>query len=223
MPDAPPRRRHPRPLAGRRPLLAAPLLALPPLLLPAAAPRAARLAPLRFRILREGTAIGTHRLAFAEAADATLTAETEVDIAVRLAGITVFRFSHRFREVWSEGRLRSATSRKDRNGTVTQMTARAEGGAILVEGPEGAQRHPAEAAPLSWWDVTRIEAQRPLFANDTGKALRLAWTRTPLPGGGRRWRCTGDAEGEGTWAADGTWLAWTTKGDDGSVVTYERA
>jgi hypothetical protein len=34
---------------------------------------------------------------------------------------------------------------------------------------------------------------------------------------------TGDTESEGMYAADGTWLGWRTKGEDGSIVTYERA
>jgi hypothetical protein len=178
--------------------------------------------PLRFRILREGSAIGTHRVTFTDAGEGQVAALTEVDIAVRLAGITVFRFTHHFREVWAGPRLRSVTSRQDRNGTVTEMQARAEGDALLVRGPEGAARLPAEAAPLSWWDVARIEARRPLFDNSTGRPLRLTWTRTALPNGGRRWRCAGDRESAGDWAADGTWIGWTTRGDDGSTVTYER-
>lgn len=179
-------------------------------------------AAARFRILREGTQIGTHRVSFTEAPDGALSALTEVDIAVRLAGITVFRLTHRFDEVWAGERLRLATSRQDRNGRVTEMTARAEAGAILVRGPDGALRLPPEAAPLTWWDPWRLDA-RPLFDNDTGRPLRLSWTRTPAPGGAVRWRCAGDEEAEGVYAADGRWLAWTTRAEDGSTVTYERA
>lgn len=211
----------PRP--ARRALLAAPSLLVPGLLLPALRPARASLpAPLRFRILREGREIGTHRVSFTESGGGYV-AQTEVDIAVRLAGITVFRFTHRFQESWAGPRLFSVASRQDRNGTVTEMSARAEGGAVLVEGPEGAARLPAEAAPLTWWDVARIEQRRPLFDNARGKPLTLTWTRAALPNGGRRWSCTGDKESAGEWAADGTWIGWSTKGDDGSQVTYQRA
>ncbi len=193
-----------------------PLLALPLLARPAGA------APsiTRFRIMREGSAIGTHTVTLSEAGR-ELTARSEVIVQVKLVGITVFRLTHNFTEVWAGDRLRSVTSRHDRNGTVKDMTARAEGGAILVQGPEGPQRLAAEAAPLSWWDSRRFD--RPLFDSETGKPLRLQWTRMQGPGSVITWRVAGDEEGEGQYAADGTWLAWRTKGDDGSLVTYERA
>jgi hypothetical protein len=193
------------------------LLAAAPLL-PLAA--AAQPGELRFRILREGSPIGLHRVIFTEA-DGALSARTEVDIQVKLMGITVFRFQHRFTEVWAGGRLRSATTRRDRNGTVTEMVARADASGIQVQGPEGALRLPANAAPLSWWDVRRFDG-RPLFANDTGKPVRLQFSHAALPDGGVRWSATGEEESEGRYAADGHWIAWKTRAEDGSTVTYER-
>jgi hypothetical protein len=193
------------------------LLLLPVLPRPAAAQPAA--AEYRFRVLREGSQIGTHRVTFASAGGEA-TARTDVDIAVRLAGITVFRLTHRFAETWAGDRLRLATSRYDRNGRATEMEARADGNAVLVRGPEGALRLPAEAAPLTWWNPARFN--RPLFDNSTGKPVRVQWSRAPLPGGGVRWIGTGDTDSEGTYAADGTWLGWRTKAEDGSTVTYER-
>lgn len=180
--------------------------------------------PIRFRILREGSAIGTHRVSFAEEPGGVQVATTEVEITVKLAGFTVFRMQHRFREAWAGERLREATSRRDRNGTITEMTVRAEDGGLVIRIPGAApQRLPAEAAPLTWWDPQRF-TRAVLFDNNNGRALRLQWARSALPGGGTRWRSTGDSDSEATYAADGTWLSWTHKAaEDGSVVTYERA
>jgi hypothetical protein len=195
---------------------------LPLLLLPLLARPAQALPPeIRFRIMREGSAIGTHRVVFSEAAGGEQVARTEVDVTVRLMGITVFRLSHRFTEAWAGGRLRLATSRYERNGQVTEMVARMAEGGILARGPEGEQRLPLEAAPLTWWDPSRFT--RPLFDADTGRPLQLRWTRQALPGGGVRWRASGEDESEGSYAADGAWLGWKTRGEDGSLVTYERA
>jgi Family of unknown function (DUF6134) len=204
-----------------------PRRSLPPLLLLPMLPRPlhAQPAEYRFRVLREGSQIGTHRVSFVPASGGgggqELTARTDVDIAVRLAGITVFRLTHRFAETWAGDRLRLATSRYDRNGRVSEMEARADGDAVLVRGPEGTLRLPAEAAPLTWWNPARFN--RPLFDNSTGKPMRVQWTRAPLPGGGTRWIATGDTDSEGTYAADGTWLGWRTVAEDRSTVTYERA
>jgi hypothetical protein len=200
------------PDAPRRALLALPLGL-------AAGPAAALPPALRFRVVRQGSAIGTHRVVFAETT-AGLTARTEVDIAVTLLGVTVFRFTHRFEESWAGDRLASATSRLDRNGSVTEMRAVAAEGAILVQGSAGRFRLPAAAAPLSWWDSRRLD--RPLFANDTGKPVDLRWTRSALPGGGTQWRATGEEESEASYAADGTWTGWKTRAEDGSTVVYER-
>lgn len=195
-------------------------------LLPLAAPAQGQGMPqpreLRFRILREGSQIGTQRTVIESQGDA-LAARIEVDIAVRVAGIVVFRFGQRFSERWQGGRLVAADGRRDRNGTVTEVHARAEAGAVLVQGPEGAVRMPAEAAPLTWWDPTRFG--RPLFATDTGKPVTgLRVERLPRPGGGEILRVSGPEENsESQYGPDGTWLGWQTRAEDGSTVRYERA
>lgn len=204
------------PMIGRR-AAGALLLALP-------GAAVALSGPLRFRVLREGRPIGTHRVTFADQPEGML-ALTEVDIAVRFAGISVFRLTHRFEEVWAGERLLRVASRLERNGRVSELTGRAETGGIALSGGGGSFRLPATAAPLTWWDARRI-AGAPLFDNETGRPLRLTWTRSPGPGGGTRWRCRDlddDAQdSEGGYAADGAWLDWRTRAEDGSSVTYER-
>ncbi len=200
-----------RPIWPRRAVL--------PLLL-GAGPALALPAELRFHVLRQGSRIGTHRVAFGGDAGG-LTARTEVDILVKVLGVAVFRFSHRFEEAWSGDRLLWATSRRDRNGSVTEMRAEAAEAGILVQGSAGRFRLPAESAPLSWWDSRRLAG--PLFANDTGKPLDLRWTRRPLPAGGALWQSSGEEVSEGIYAADGRWTSWKTQAEDGSTVTYEPA
>ena len=134
------------PFPTRRAL--APLLVLP--ILPPRPAAAQSVSEYRFRVVRGGSQIGTHRVSFSPASSDGATARTDVEIAVRLAGITVFRLTHRFAETWAGERLRLAVSRHDRNGRVTEMEARADGNGLLVRGPEGALRLPDEAAPLTW-------------------------------------------------------------------------
>lgn len=179
--------------------------------------------PVRFRILRAGQVIGTHVVTLEPAPGGGRVARTAVDIAVRLAGIVVYRYTHRFTETWSaEGRLLAAASRLDRNGAASALEGRAEADGFVLTGPEGTTRLPAAVAPLTWWDPAIF--RRPLlFAAGSGRALyRLNVERRGLPGGGFVLQVSGDDEGAATYDAEGRWAAHVLKGDDGSTVTYER-
>lgn len=211
--------------AGRRALLraAAAMAPLPVAVLVPTADGAARAGPgpVRFRIMRAGSAIGVHEVAL-EASSGGRVAHTSVEIAVRIAGIVVYRYRHRFAETWSgEGRLLSVRSHLDRNGTVRTLEGRAEAGGFVVNGSEGAGRLPAEAAPLTWWDPAIF--RRPLlFDPRTGRALRLRIERRDLPGGAFVVAVAGDSDGTATYDAAGRWTAHALTGDDGSTVTYEQ-
>jgi len=191
-------------------------LALPGLLANGAVRAATR--QIEFRILRDGRPIGSHRTLIEQSGTA-LTARIAVDIAVTLAGLTVFRFTQRFVEEWRDGRLLVATARRDRNGSVTDIQARAETDGVTVRGPAGSFRLSAEAAPLSWWDPDRFG--RPLFATDTGEPLtRLVIRLAPLANGGRLIRVSGDGETESRYGADDAWLGWQSQAEDGSTIVY---
>jgi hypothetical protein len=204
----------------RRPLLG---LALAGLALPAAV-HAQGLTPpaagYRWRVTREGREIGTHRTEFTRSGT-RLVVRSAVAIHVRVMGITALRITHNQEEEWEGDRLLRATGRQDRNGTVKEVAARAEGGAILVSGSAGELRLPAEAAPFAWWD--RRRAGRPLFDGADGRRLALTWTRRTEPDGGLVLAVAGDTEGEAGFTADGTWRSLWIKGEDGSRVTYVAA
>ena len=191
-------------------------LTLPGLLLPAGAFAAP--GPVRFRVLREGREIGTHQVRLSGNA-AKLSVQTEIALQVKLAGFTVFRLHHEIEEEWANDRLQRLTSRHDRNGTVTEARVVAEGGALVAQGPEGEARLPANAAPLTWWNGANFS--RPLIRPLTGKPLSATPTRSALPGGGAQFTLNAEVESIARYDAEGRWVAFTTKGDDGSAVTYE--
>ena len=104
------------------------------------------------------------------------------------------------------------------------MEARADGGALLVRGPDGALRLPAEAAPLTWWDPAPLQPAA-LRQQHRQAAAACSWTRAPLPAAAARAGSpTGDdgAEAHATPpTAPGS--AGATRAEDGSTVIYERA
>ncbi|MFM7423024.1 MAG: DUF6134 family protein [Alphaproteobacteria bacterium] len=190
------------------------------LALPALLPMAALAAPgaVRFRVLREGREIGTHQVRLSGNA-AKLSVQTEIALHVKLAGFTVFRLRHDIAEEWANDRLQRLTSRHDRNGTVTEARVLAEGNALVAEGPEGAARLPANAAPLTCWNGAHFA--RPLIRPLTGKLIPAAAARSALPGGGVQFTLNGEVEAVARFDAEGRWVALSTKGEDGSAVTYE--
>ena len=192
------------------------LLALPGILLPAATFAAP--GPVRFRVLREGREIGTHQVRLS-GNTAKLSVQTEIALQVKLAGFTVFRLRHDIMEEWANDRLQRLTSRHDRNGTVTEARVVAEGGALMAEGPEGAARLPANAAPLTWWNGAHFA--RPLIRPLTCTLIPGAAARSAVPNGGVQFTLNGEVEAQARYDAAGRWVALATKGEDGSAVVYE--
>ena len=204
----------------RRAVLALPGLALAGLALPGGLAGPALAIPpggYRWRILRDGSPIGTHRVAVG-VDGASRTAATDVEIVVRLAGFTVYRYTHSFTETWDGPRLVSLRSRSDRNGTPGAVTVRREGDALVVEGgPDGTVRLPGNAAPLSWWDPAVLT--RPLFEVTTGRP-EPTLAREGAANGASRWRLSASPNSEATYDAAGNWTGYATRGTDGSAVTY---
>jgi hypothetical protein len=173
----------------------------------------------RFRVLRQGQAIGTHTVTIDRHGEVQ-EARTEVDVAIRMAGIVVYRFRQRLSERWRGGMLVQAQGFRERNGERFELLGRAEGGVIQVQGTAGRFTLPGHAAPLSWWNPSKLD--RPLFGGDEGRILDLRVTHHKRPGGGDVFRTTGYEESEAVYDSHGTWIGWRTKAEDGSTVTYER-
>jgi len=93
-------------------------------------------ADIRFRVLRGGSAIGTHTVSFQGLANRR-TVQTDIQLQVRVAFITAFRFSHQSTEEWHEGRLASIRSRTDDNGQVYEVSGSPVADGFRVVGPGG--------------------------------------------------------------------------------------
>lgn len=179
-------------------------------------------ADYRWRVMRNGTAIGTHNVTFAERGGERV-ALSENLVVPRVLGVVVYRYEHRVTEVTRGGRFVSVRSSLNRNGRMVEVEAEANGQGIALRGPEGALQLPANAVPLAWWEPQRFGGSIPLFGTTTGKPLDLRWTQERIPGGGVRWRTTGEIEAVLEFTTAGRWSAYQVKGDDGSTVIYEAA
>ena len=175
----------------------------------------------RWRVLRNGTEIGTHQVSFTERGGERITVSENI-VVPRVLGVVVYRYEHRLTEISRDRRFVSVRSSLNRNGTLVEVEAQAGPQGVVLRGPDGALDLPAEAVPLAWWEPQRFGGAVPIFGTTTGKPMQLRWTREALPTG-VRWRTTGEVEAVLEFNAAGRWVAYQVKGDDGSSVIYEPA
>lgn len=192
-------------------------LLVPVALLPVAA--AAADGEFAFRVQRRGDVVGTHRVRFASRG-AERVATSELLIRPSVMGIVVYRYEHVYEEVTVGGRFRRVTSRLNRNGRIVEVRGEAVAGAVLLDGTEGPQRLPADAAPLSWWEMGRLGGRLPLFGTTTGRALALGWQTRRGPAGGPEFACSGDVAATAGFDAAGRWVRFSARGEDGTDIEY---
>lgn len=86
-----------------------------------------------FAIFRDGDEIGRHEVRFRAAAGG-LEVTTDIDIAVKVAFITAFRFAQAARDHWQDGLLRESRVTINDNGTRSETRLQARGDNLSVEG-----------------------------------------------------------------------------------------
>jgi len=86
-----------------------------------------------FAILRDGNEIGRHDVRFRAAATG-LEVSTDIDIAIKVAFITAFRFAQEARDHWQDGLLIESRAVTNDNGTNSETRLVARGDDLSVEG-----------------------------------------------------------------------------------------
>lgn len=127
---------------------------------------------IAFAVSRAGEPMGSHSLSFRHDGE-NLHVDIAIDLEVRLAFITVFRYSHRNRETWRDGRLiRLETSTND-DGTRHQVRAEATAEGLRVTDSAGrTYLAPAETIPTSYWNKETVRRNE-LLNTQTGKIMPI--------------------------------------------------
>lgn len=195
-------------------------------LLPFSAPlRAATTAPLTFTAYRNGSRFGFHQVTFAESGP-RLEVEIEIAFDYKLAFIPLYRYRHRNREVWEDGRLITLDSETDDNGTPFRVQARADGGRLAVDGIGGKLDLPADTASTSYWNEATIERGEWLDTQN-GKLVRSKVTvgaPEPVMVRGEQveakpYQLDGDITCT-LWYREERWVQLRFIASDGSVIDY---
>ena len=214
-------------ILARRPLLlgiAATLAGFPPAL--ANIPRTGRIA---FKVSRKGDPMGTHNLSFStEGQD--LVVDVAIDLKVTLVAIPVFRYTHRNRERWRDGKLMAIDSQTDEDGDKLFCRGKATAQGFAVEGSAGNRVFPAEVMTTSWWNP-EVTKRRELLNTQDGAALPVAVTprgqeRVPTAAGeiaAERFDIAGEVPLELWYDAEKVLARIRFKAKrDGSVIDYVR-
>jgi hypothetical protein len=175
---------------------------------------------LEFDVRREGTSIGTHRVTI-DARDGETRVEIAIDLAVRFAFVTVYRYTHRSTETWRDHRLLALDARTDDNGERTQVEARAIDGGVAVRGSGGDYLAPADTIPTSYWNHEKVVRRR-LLNTQSGKLIDVAAARVSQDDSGVKWRLSGDLEAELAYSPTGEWTALTFVARGARIVYVRR-
>jgi hypothetical protein len=182
---------------------------------------------LTFDVMRDGNNIGTHRVTIREAGNRR-EVEIAIDMAVKLAFVTVYRYTHRAKEVWSSERLVSLEATTDDNGTRTRVLATAGESGLAISGSGGSYLAPADTAPSSYWNRDKLNRSA-LLDTQSGKLAAVAnknLGETDITADGRpqrvsTYRVTGDLKADLSYAADDSWVGLRFEAR-GSQIVYVR-
>lgn len=115
---------------------------------------------LALDIFRRGAKIGEHRFEFAPTAEGRRVSSL-VDIRVRIAFVTVFRYHQAAEDDWRGPLLVGTRVRTDDDGKVTSVVAAVEGDRLRVQGPTGV--HEAELGTMTdinFWNAAIVHQKR---------------------------------------------------------------
>ncbi|KJV10099.1 hypothetical protein VZ95_07165 [Elstera litoralis] len=202
--------------------LAGALLMTPVALAQQAAPR-----ELAFTVERDGAPFGTHRISFSGTADA-LTVNIAIDLKVDFGPLTVFRYTHRNREAWQNGRLARIETATDDDGDAFKIVGRSTPDGFRLDQGEASGSLPKDILPTSYWH--RAALDRSLWLDtQSGRLRNVAIQRigeetitvAGVPAKASRYRVRGDLEMELWYLANGEWagLEFVARG---SVIRYQR-
>jgi len=208
-------------IMGAVPVLAGPVLAAEPVP-----------APIDFIVDRDGTPIGTQRLTFHTEPGPDgdrLIVDSTIDVKVRAAFITVYRYSLTARETWQGGKLVAMDTATDDDGKKLAVHARATSAGLEVDATDAHYVAPADTIPDSYWPPATVQHSR-FIDVENGRLVDMVST----PAGHRTitvagkpvdvtlYHLSGVITGELGYGPDGRWLVLRFP-SHGSDIVYAPA
>lgn len=125
-----------------------------------------------FNVFRKGSQIGTHAISFG-GSEQRLEVTSRLDLAVKVAFITAYRYEQEGRDVWENDVLVQTSIRTNDDGRDTLVEAETRDGKLAVTGPNGAYAVDLGAmTDLSFWNQA-ITRGHPLIDSQSGELIRV--------------------------------------------------
>jgi hypothetical protein len=184
---------------------------------------------LSFQIMRKGSRIGTHTLAFSGNGD-DLTVNIDVKMAVYLGPIRMFHYTHHDVETWKGGKFVSLDAKTDYNGDAAWCTVRRDGDQLIVQGSKAAKyTAPSNTLAATHWN--KAELQGPMInpengmmlhpkISDVGSCSVALASGTTTPAHQYAWR--GKNSLDLWYDTQGDWVALKAVTPSGEVLNYEK-
>ena len=127
---------------------------------------------VRFDVYRKGSPIGTHVIRFSQTAG-TLKVTSQVDLQVKVAFITVYRYEQTGNDDWENDVLVRTRIQTTDGGKDTLVEAEARDGQLAVEGPVGSYTTQlGTMTDISFWNEA-ITNGPPLVDSQTAELIKI--------------------------------------------------
>ena len=125
-----------------------------------------------FNVFRKGSLIGTHAIDFA-GTDGWLQVTSRLDLAVKVAFITAYRYEQTGEDVWEDDVLVQTRITTNDDGKDSLVVAEARDGKLGVTGPTGNYDTTLGAmTDLSFWNQAITRGQ-PLIDSQNGELIKI--------------------------------------------------
>lgn len=125
-----------------------------------------------FRVLRDGDDIGVHTISV-NRSGADVQVAIDIELKVKILGITAYRYEMANREVWRDGMLISMNSKSNDDGAPAYSRCKAAGGKIEVDGSVWSGVVAGNSASTTYW--TKAFMDRPLWISTAdGDPLKVS-------------------------------------------------
>jgi len=181
-----------------------------------------------YQVFRDGKEIGQHALTFSRA-DKELTITVDSNLAVKILGVTVYRYRYTAEEVWSGGELVSVSSNiKDNRKALQTIKALNRGSYWTIE-KKGVERTTSSPEySTNHWHPGALLASRvyhPLHGRVYGGNARpFGWERVVSEDGvvrsARKFRYSEGFKAVVWYDEQWRWLKLEFAADDGSRIVY---